>query len=69
VPDLQVRFVPQLVPSGTAVPVSWQTGIPVVQLMVPVWQTLLGAQERPQPSLSQRPFMQTTLVPHAVPFG
>jgi hypothetical protein len=69
VPARQARFVPQLVPSGAAAPVSRQIDVPVVQLIVPVWQELLGVQARPHPSLSQAPLMQTTLVPHGVPFG
>jgi hypothetical protein len=43
--------------------------VPVVQLMVPVWQRLVGVQACPHPSLSQKPFTQKTLVPHSVPFG
>jgi len=35
-PDLQALSVPQAVPSGRDVPVSWQILMPVVQLMVPV---------------------------------
>ena len=68
-PVRQTRFVPQLVPFATAVPVSWQLGAPVVQVSVPVWQGLGGAQAAPDVHGLQTPSKHTRLVPHVAPFG
>jgi hypothetical protein len=35
-PALHTWFAPQLVPLASAVPVSWQVALPVVQVSVPV---------------------------------
>ena len=68
-PVRQTRFVPQLAPLATAVPVSWQVGAPVVQVSVPVWQGLGGAQAPPAVHATQAPLLHTRLVPHDVPFA
>jgi len=67
-PVRQTRFVPQLAPFATAVPVSWQVGAPVVQVSVPVWQGLGGAQALPAVHTTQAPLLHTRLVPHDAPF-
>jgi hypothetical protein len=69
-PAWQTWLVPQLVPSGRAVPVSWQVEEPVVQVSVPVWQGLLvGVQGPPAVHGAQVPLLHTRLVPHGVPFA
>ena len=68
-PVRQTRFGPQLAPLATAVPVSWQVGAPVVQVSVPVWQGLLGAQAPPAVHTTQDPLLHTRLLPHVVPFA
>jgi hypothetical protein len=45
-PDWQVRFVPQVVPSATGVPVSAHAGVPL-QVVTPVWQAFAGVQAWP----------------------
>jgi hypothetical protein len=49
--------------------VSVQTGVPVVQESVPVWQGLVGVQELPALQVTQPPPMQTRLLPQGVPLG
>jgi len=67
-PPPQTRFVPQLVPSATGAEVSEQTGAPVLQAMVPAWQTLTGVQEVPAAHGTQPPApSQTLFVPQLVP--
>jgi hypothetical protein len=68
-PDRQTWFVPQLVPSARAAPVSWQVAAPVVQVSVPVWQGLAGVQAPPAVHATHAPVLHTRLVPHTVPFG
>jgi hypothetical protein len=68
-PVLQTRFVPQLVPLGTAMPLSWQVAVPVVQVSDPVWQGLLGVQAPPAMHGRHAPLLQTRSVPHGVPFA
>ena len=41
-PSLQTRSGPQLVPSPSAVPLSLQTGAPVLHAWVPVWHGFAG---------------------------
>jgi hypothetical protein len=69
-PAEQSSFVPQKVPSGSAVPVSVQTDVPVAQESVPVWQGLPpGVQATPAVHATQEPALQTWFVPHEVPDG
>jgi len=68
-PELQTWFVPQLVPLLISVPVSMQVGLPVVQICVPAWHGLLGAQATPDVHGTQLPSLQTWLLPHVVPFA
>jgi hypothetical protein len=68
-PIRQTRFMPQLLPSGTDVPVSWQVAMPVVQVSVPVWHGLFGVQVPPAVQGAHAPLLHTRLSPHAVPFG
>jgi hypothetical protein len=67
-PPLHTLSVPQAVPSITAVPVSEQSTVGV-QTCVPVWQALVGTQERPGEQLTQVPPLQTWFMPHVVPLG
>jgi hypothetical protein len=70
-PVLHTWFIPQPVPLATAVPVSWQVALPVVQVSVPVWHGLVGVQAPPAAHAMQAPLLQTRLglVPHVVPFA
>jgi hypothetical protein len=68
-PDRQALSVPHRVPSGIGVPVSWQADVPVTQLILPVWQGLLGVHALSWHSLSQVPFRHAARKPQAVPFG
>ena len=47
VPPPQTWPEPQLVPSGTAVPVSVQTGVPLPHPIAPNWHGFVGAQAAP----------------------
>src|SRR5262245_5274089 len=58
-PALQTWFVPQLAPSATGVPASWQLELPVAQVRVPLWHGLLGAQAPPEVQALQVPSLQT----------
>ncbi len=58
-PRSQTRFVPQLVPFATAVLLSTQTEVPVLQEVVPVWQGFVGVQARPAVQAAHAPFEQT----------
>ena len=68
-PVLQTWFVPQLVPSASAVPASWQVAVPVLQVSVPRWHGLAGVQLPPAVHVTQVPLLQTLLLPHEVPFA
>jgi hypothetical protein len=69
-PDRQTWFVPQLVPSASAAPLSWQVEVPVMQVSVPLWQGLLiGVQAPPAVHATQFPLLHTRLLPQAVPFA
>jgi hypothetical protein len=69
-PALQTWLVPQPVPFGTAVPLSWQVGVPVVQVSVPLWHGFAAGVQAPPPVHgTQLPLLHTRLVPHAVPFA
>jgi hypothetical protein len=68
-PVRQTRFIPQLVPLATDVPVSWQVGAPVEQVCVPVWQGLVGVQAPPAVQSRHIPLLHTRLIPHAVPLA
>ena len=56
-------------PFGSDVPLSWQVGLPVVQICVPLWHGLLGVQAPPAVHDTQLPSLQTWLLPHIVPFA
>jgi hypothetical protein len=67
---LQTLFVPQLVPAATSVLLSLQTGVPVEQASVPLWQALVVGVHGPFCwQLPHAPLLQTMLVPQEVPFG
>jgi hypothetical protein len=68
-PARQTWFVPQLAPFATAVPVSWQVALPVVQVSVPVWQGLFGVHAPPAVHATHVPLLQTRLLPHVEPFA
>jgi hypothetical protein len=61
--------VAQRVPSGSGVPSSWQAGMPVTQLNVPVWHGLAGVHALTTQSLLQSPLKHSAFVPHNVPSG
>lgn len=66
-PALQLRSVPQEVPSGWF-PVSVQTAAPVPQAIAAVWQTLDDVQAVPAAQATQAPVgSQTRFEPQAVP--
>ena len=50
-------------------PLSAQTGVPVVQTFEPVRHGLLGVQVLPAVHDAHAPLLQTMLVPHDVPFA
>jgi hypothetical protein len=67
-PAKQKRLVPQLVPSVAGIPESTQTGAPVVQEMVPLWQTFVGVHGAPVLHATQLPLpLQTIPVPQDDP--
>jgi hypothetical protein len=68
-PPLHTSFVPQLVPSERSLPVSLQTGAPVVHVVVPLWQALVGVHEDPEAHVPQTPLSHTDVPPQLVPFG
>jgi hypothetical protein len=61
-------MLPHDVRSG-ALPVAVQTDCPVVQLVVPVWQTLLTEHAAPPVQAVHVPALQTSLDPHPVPLA
>ena len=65
----QTLFVPQLVPPARSVPLSLQTGVPVVHVSAPRWQGLVGTQLTPSAHAPHCPARHTIPVPHEVPFG
>ncbi len=69
VPLSQTSLVPHEVPLFTGLPVSLQTGNPVVHDVVPVWQLLAGVHAVPVEHAPHAPLSQTIPVPHDVPFG
>jgi hypothetical protein len=69
VPLKQVKFVPHDDPLATLVFASLQTGVPVPQASVPLWQTLLGLQLEPSAQVTQLPLLQTMPVPQLVPLA
>ena len=69
VPAWHTWSVPQLAPSLTTVPVSWQAGAPVAQEFVPAWQGLDGVQAVPAVQALHEPPLQTRFVPQLVPFA
>lgn len=66
-PPLHTLFFPQLAPLARKVPVSWQTGKPVAQDVLPAWQGFEGAQAAPAVQALHTPPPQTRFVPQAVP--
>ena len=64
VPAEQKRLAPQGVPSGAVEPVSVQTGEPLVQSIVPVWQTFVGVQAPPEAHASAPESPQIAPVAH-----
>jgi len=70
IPALQTWFGPQVVPFGTGVAVSTQTGVPVVQVVVPVTHGLRGVQAAPsEQGRHWARALQTRPVPQEVPAG
>jgi hypothetical protein len=62
-------LVPHDVPFVSLAPVSMQTGAPVEQTSVPLWQGFAGLQAVPAAQATQLPPLQTMPVPHVVPSG
>jgi hypothetical protein len=61
-------LVPHAVPFAASVPASVQTGVPVPQLNVPLWQGPVGGvQGVPAAQAAHAPPPHTLPVPHAVP--
>jgi hypothetical protein len=67
-PSLQTCPVPHIVPFGM-LPMSMQTGEPVLQASVPVRQGLLTGHVAPTLQAMQVPLLQTLSTPHIVPSG
>ena len=67
-PAEHTKLVPHAVPSGSNA-VSVQTGCPVEQETVPMWQGFEGAHDAPAVHATHTPAEHTKLVPHAVPFA
>jgi hypothetical protein len=65
----QTLFVPQLVPGATRVLISLQTGVPVAQVSVPLWQGFAGTQLAPSAQVLHCPARHTIPAPQEVPFG
>ncbi len=68
-PLSQTSLVPHVVPLAASLPLSLQTGTPVVHDVVPVWQLLAGVHAAPTVHGVQVPLSQTSFVPHEVPFA
>jgi hypothetical protein len=68
-PALHTMFVPHVAPLPTAVPLSWQVALPVVQVSAPTWQGLVGVQAPPAVQGTHAPLLHTWLVPQVVPFA
>lgn len=66
---LQTWSVPHVVPGVRNVPVSSQTGCPVVHETLPTWQTLAGVQKLPASQKLQVPEKQTLPKPQDAPFA
>jgi hypothetical protein len=66
-PALQTLFAPQDVPPLPAMNESVQADCPLAQVVVPVWQTLVGVQVTPAVHASHAPAKQTLFVPHEAP--
>ncbi len=66
-PTEQTKFGAQVVPLATAVPVSVQVKVPVLQEAVPMWQLFVGVQAPPAVQETQAPAEQTRFVPQVVP--
>jgi hypothetical protein len=70
VPSSQTFPLPQSMPLGRLLPVSSQTGAPVPQVIIPVWQALsAGVQAVPWMHGLHAPSSHTMPVPHGVPLG
>jgi hypothetical protein len=71
-PELQTMFVPHMVPSEAAVPVSTQFIVPVEQLYIPTWQRLVGMQLPPATQATHMPARQTlvfAVAPQSLPLA
>ncbi len=68
-PASQTMFAPHVLPVLAAfAPVSVQIGLPVPHAICPLSQTLAGVQEAAAVHETQSPSLQTSFVPHPVPF-
>jgi hypothetical protein len=67
VPLLQYWLLPHMVPLRAFMPVSMQTGVPVVQLSLPTWHVLVGVQSAPSLQVTQLPWLHTWFMPQALP--
>jgi len=67
-PELQTLSVAQDVPSLPLMNESVHANCPLTQVVVPVWQTLVGTQVSPAVHGLHAPPKQTSFVPHEVPF-
>ena len=65
-PALHTLFVPQTAPFVSSCVVSVHA-LPLVQLSVPMWQTLVGVHAAPSEHDTQVPVVHTWLAPHDVP--
>ena len=65
----QTLLVPQLVPAARSVPLSLQSGVPVVHVSAPRWQGFVGTQLAPSAQAPHCPARHTIPAPHEVPFG
>jgi hypothetical protein len=69
VPLLQNWLVPQELPLPTFVPVSMQTGLPLLHESRPTWHLLAGTQVIPSLQVSHDPSRHTRPFPQALPLG
>ena len=69
VPALQTSLLAHVVPLATFVSVSTQTEVPVAQEVEPTWQGLVGVQLALAVHCVHVPLLQTSLLPHVVPFA
>jgi hypothetical protein len=63
-------LLPHIIPFATSVPASLQTGTPLLQASVPLWQGPIGdGQEVPAAHATHVPALHTLPLPQPVPLG